>query len=150
MILITSGTAHAYGTPAETHSDIYANPGAKYDITGNVVTTAQETPVAIVFTPQTLLSKSAAQIAAVATVRGTHEASEYVLGTLTATGDDSAGYEQGTTSSWITTTPNGALAGTERAIVSDGTTFYVNIVHKATLPKPGTTLLSLPLTEYTK
>ncbi|EAN5736444.1 hypothetical protein EJD04_27615, partial [Salmonella enterica] len=101
-------------------------------------------------TPQTLLSKSAAQIAAVATVRGTHEASEYVLGTLTATGDDSEGYEQGTTSSWITTTPSGTLSGTSRAIVSDGTTFYVNIVHKATLPKPGTTLLRLPLTEYTK
>ncbi|EAO5054536.1 hypothetical protein FZH48_25400 [Salmonella enterica] len=150
MILITSGTAHAAGVLAVNHDSAYENQQATVEISGSVITTEQDPPISIIFTPQTLLSKAAFQIAAVATVSRTHVGSEYVLGSLIATGDDSAGYVQDTTSSWITTAPDARLTGTNRAIVSDGTPFYVNIVHKNSLPKPGTTLLRLPLTEYKK
>ncbi|EBA2139769.1 hypothetical protein PJ70_25375 [Salmonella enterica] len=150
MILITSGTAHAAGMPAAGHDTAYGTTGAVLEISGSVVTTVQEPPVAIVFTPHTLISRSIKQIAAHATISQTHAGSEYVLGTLNATGDDAAGYDKDSTSSWITTSLDTTLAGSNRAIVSDGATFYVNIIHKAAVPNPGRTVLSLPLTEYTK
>ncbi|EAA8386782.1 hypothetical protein ACFFW7_000781 [Salmonella enterica] len=150
MILITSGTAHAAAVPTADHDTAYSKPGAVLEISGNVITTVQEPPVAIVFTPHTLLSKSTKQIAAHAVISGTHRDSEYVLGTLTATGDDAAGYKTDTTSSWITTSLSQATTGSYRAIQSDGSAFYVTIVHEAAVPNPGRTLLNLPLTEYTK
>ncbi|EBJ8770383.1 hypothetical protein D0629_12995 [Salmonella enterica] len=150
MILITSGTAHAAAVTSVSHDTAYGNSVAEISISGDVITTVQEPPATVIFTPQRLLSKSAPQIAAVATVSGTHKGSEYVLGTLTATGADSTGYDLTTKSSWINTTRSAALTGSTRAIVSDGEPFYVTIVHNSNLPQPGETHLTLPLSEYTK
>lgn len=150
MILITYGTAHATGTTTEAHDTNYATKGTETVITGTVFTTVQAPPINVVFTPRTLLSQSVKQIAATAKVSGTTIGSEYVLGQLSASGDDANGYSTDNASSWITTEPSTVTKGSARAIVSDGTAFYVTIVHEATLPNPGATLLSLPLTEYKK
>ncbi|ECR8550827.1 hypothetical protein F2D81_26145 [Salmonella enterica] len=150
MILITSGTAHPAAVTSVSHDLAFGNAGAEISISGDVITTVQEPPATVIFTPQRLLSKSATQIAAIATVSGTHNGSEYVLGTLTVKGDDSTGYDLTTNSSWINTAKSAALTGSTRAIVSDGGPFYVTIVHNSNLPLPGETHLTLQLSEYTK
>ncbi len=156
-LTIATSLASWYATAntlTEAHNNAaYSTPGKTTNITGTIVTTAQTTPLQIQFTANTLLAASAVQIAAIASVTNPTADTEYSLGVLTATGDDADGYETGNnTGVAIKLAQDGkATVGlVNKAIVSDGTPFVVQINHKAILPKPGVTVLNVPLTAYTK
>lgn len=72
------------------------------------------------------------------------------MGNLTATGADAGGYETESNAA-VAVYQSGKAANTvNKGILSDGTTFFVNIYHRAILPEPGETTLDLPITSYTK
>lgn len=149
---LASWFAAAAGTPTVNHDTSYTRQGNTTNISGTVVTTAQAKPLTVIFTPNTLLSASATQIAAVVTVTNPTAGTEYVLGALTATGDDNTGYDTtGNTGVGIKNAQDGLTTGlANKAIVSDGTPFVVQINHKNLLPAVGATVLNVPLTAYTK
>ncbi|EBQ4755151.1 hypothetical protein LE36_16730 [Salmonella enterica subsp. diarizonae] len=145
-----SVTVHAGGTPRTVHSTYYENRISSTAVTGSVTTTVKTVPLHIVFEPQALEEKSAEQVAAIITVRGSTSDHEYVLGELSPVGTDSSGYYGGSASIGITAAADLGTDVTNKAITSDGTDFYIKIVHKAARPLPGTTVLNFPLIEYTR
>ncbi|HIB1554098.1 TPA: hypothetical protein ACWV58_005463 [Salmonella enterica subsp. enterica serovar Muenchen] len=149
-LVAISVTVHAGGTPRNEHSSIYENKVSRTVVAGTVTTTVKTTPLQIFFEPLAMEEKSAEQCAANITVRGGTSGHEYVLGELSAVGPDSSGYYSGLASIGITATADTGTAVTYKAITSDGTDFYIKIVHKAVRPLPGTTVLNFPLIEYAR
>ncbi|ECF5937862.1 hypothetical protein FNI43_23800 [Salmonella enterica subsp. diarizonae] len=119
-------------------------------VTGTVTTTVKNEAMTTVFEPLQLDNTSAEQVAAIVTVHGSTATHTYTVGDLSAVGSDSYGYKQTTASLGITTRRDSSTNVTNKAITSDGTDFYIKIVHKAVPPLPGTTILNFPLTEYSK
>ncbi|EKS3673453.1 hypothetical protein QL374_003571 [Salmonella enterica] len=149
-LVAISVTVHAGGTPRTAHSTIYENRVSRTAVTGSVTTTVKTVPLLIVFEPKALEEKPTEQVAALITVSGGTSDHEYVLGELSPVGDDSSGYYGGSASIGITTAADLGTDVTNKAITSDGTDFYIKIVHKAARPLPGTTVLNFPLFEYTR
>ncbi|EIE0339724.1 hypothetical protein LCT82_002767 [Salmonella enterica] len=149
-LVASTVTVHAGGTPRTGHADYYANQVSKTVVAGTVTTTVKSTPLRIFFEPKVLEDKSVEQIAATITVRGSTSDHEYVLGELSAVGPDSTGYGVSLSSIGITDTLDAGTAVTNKAITSDGSDFYIKIVHKAVQPRPGTTVLNFPLIEYAR
>ncbi|ECV4483621.1 hypothetical protein MDR57_002407 [Salmonella enterica] len=147
-LVASSVTVHAAGTPRTGHADYYANRVSSTVVAGSVTTTVKSTPLQIFFEPKVLEDKSVEQVAAIITVRGSASDHEYVLGELTAVGPDSSGYGRMLSSIGITATSDAGTAVTNKAITSDGSDFYIKIVHRAVQPLPGTTVLNFPLIEY--
>ncbi|EAN5736396.1 hypothetical protein EJD04_27365 [Salmonella enterica] len=147
-LVAISVTVHAGGTPREAHSLYYANRVSTTAVAGTVTTTVKTTPLQIFFNPLVLEDKAVEQVAATITVRGSTSDHEYVLDELSAVGPDSSGYYSTLASIGITATADTGTAVTYKAITSDGTDFYIKIVHRAVRPRPGTTVLNFPLIEY--
>ncbi|EBB5477406.1 hypothetical protein FHA82_15325 [Salmonella enterica] len=148
-LLTASSTASALTGPMATKPEGYNIEGATVHATGTVVTTTQDTPLKITFTPQVLLATSKLrQVAAVIQVQNAKTDTWYEVGNLIASGADADGYSAGTN---VAVYQAGAAADTvNKGIVPDSNTFSVNIYHDATLPMPGATTLDLPITSYTK
>ncbi|AXD69906.1 hypothetical protein CHC34_02355 [Salmonella enterica] len=147
-LVAVSLTVHAGGTPRNAHSTYYENRVSSTVVAGTVTTTVKTAPLQIFFEPQVLEDKSVEQVAAIITVKGSTIDHEYVLDELTAVGPDSTGYGHLLTSIGMTATVDVGTAVTNKAITSDGSDFYIKIVHKAVQPRPGTTVLNFPLIEY--
>ncbi|EAA2984715.1 hypothetical protein CED64_22060 [Salmonella enterica] len=150
-LLTASSTASALTGPMATKPDGYNTTGATVHATGTVITTTQDAPLKVTFTPQTLLSTSSVrQVAAIVQVQNAKADTWYEVGNLTATGADAGGYETESNAA-VAVYQSGKAANTvNKGILSDGTTFFVNIYHRAILPEPGETTLDLPITSYTK
>ncbi|EAA2241177.1 hypothetical protein AL453_20470 [Salmonella enterica subsp. enterica serovar Poona] len=112
------------------------------------MTTTQVATLKVTFTPQILLAASIRQVAAIVQVQNAKADTWYEVGNLTAIGDDADGYEtESNAAVYLSGKPASIV---NKGILSDGTTFFVNIYHKAKLPVPGETTLDLPITSYTK
>ncbi|EAY3715506.1 hypothetical protein FGS56_10515 [Salmonella enterica] len=149
-LLTASSTASALTGPAAEKPAEYRNSGITVHATGTVITTEQDAPLKVAFTPQTLLSTSARQVAATIQVQNAKADTWYEMGALNANGADADGYEKASNAA-VAVYQSGTPANiVNKGILSDGTTFFVNIYHKAVLPVPGETTLDLPITSYTK
>ncbi|ECI0840902.1 hypothetical protein [Salmonella enterica] len=149
-LLTASSTASAVSGPAAAKPDGYNTTGSTVHATGTVITTKQDAPLKVAFTPQTLLSTSTRQVAAIIQVQNAKADTWYEVGNLTATGADADGYEKASNAAVAVYQSGNPANIVNKGILSDGTTFFVNIYHKAILPVPGETTLDLPITSYTK
>lgn len=149
-LLTASVTATAGGSVALQKPVEYKTPVAVLHATGTVVTTNQKPPTQVTFSPRTLIAQSKEQVAATVTVTKPDAGSYYEVGNLIATGDDSDGYWTESTDGVGVSANQIESTKTNKAILSDGTTFYVNINHRPVLPKPGVTVLDLPINVYAK
>ncbi|EKB5401125.1 hypothetical protein OOP60_001418 [Salmonella enterica] len=149
-LLAISVTVHAAGT---LHAGVPTDLGAlltSTPVTGTVTTLVKNDAMTTVFEPLQLDNIRSEQVAAIVTVHGSTATHTYTVGALSTVGSDEFGYYQTTASLGITTSRDSNTDVTNKAITSDGTDFYIKIVHKALPPRPGTTVLNFPLTEYSK